>query len=94
VWHGGQKGEPALLASCYRAALELALQNSVHAIAFPGLSTGAYGYPKQQATRIAIGVMREYEEKFEEIICCCFSEEDKKIYEEAVASSEENNRKP
>ncbi len=87
VWHGGRKGEPALLASCYRAALELALQNGVRTIVFPGLSTGAYGYPKQPATRIAVGILREYEEKFEEIICCCFSEEDRKNYEETVASS-------
>ncbi|MFQ5756156.1 MAG: O-acetyl-ADP-ribose deacetylase [Acidiferrobacterales bacterium] len=87
VWHGGQNGESALLASCYRAALELALHTAVRTIAFPGLSTGAYGYPKQQATRIALGVMREHEEKFEEIICCCFSEEDRKIYQEAVVSS-------
>ncbi len=87
VWHGGQQGEPALLASCYRNSLELALRNGVRTIAFPGISTGVYGYPKEQATRIAVGVMREYEEGLEEIICCCFSEEDRKIYEETVASS-------
>ena len=81
VWHGAQKGEAALLAACYRNSLELALRNGVHSIAFPGISTGVYGYPKADASRIAVGVMREYENKFDEIICCCFSEDDRKLYE-------------
>ncbi|MDX1487006.1 MAG: O-acetyl-ADP-ribose deacetylase [Acidiferrobacterales bacterium] len=84
VWHGGHKGEAALLASCYRNSLELALQNNVRTIAFPGISTGVYGYPKANASRIAIGVMREYEGRLDEIICCCFSEEDRKLYEEVL----------
>lgn len=85
VWQGGQQGEAALLASCYRNSFDLALEDGARTIAFPGISTGAYGYPKDEATTIAVGVMREYEDKFEEIICCCFSDEDRKIYEEVVS---------
>ena len=84
VWHGGYKGEAALLASCYRNSFELALQNDVRTIAFPGISTGVYGYPKADASRTAIGVMREYEGRLDEIICCCFSEDDRKSYEEVL----------
>ena len=86
VWHGGQHNEPALLANCYRRSLELALQNGVKTIAFPGISTGVYGYPKDQAAKIAVTVMREYENKFDEIIACCFSEADRKTYEALLTS--------
>ncbi|MHB1143097.1 MAG: O-acetyl-ADP-ribose deacetylase [Sulfuricaulis sp.] len=81
VWHGGRHNEPALLANCYRHSLELALQHDVRSIAFPGISTGVYGYPKDQAAKIAVTVMREHENKFDEIIACCFGEADRKIYE-------------
>jgi O-acetyl-ADP-ribose deacetylase (regulator of RNase III) len=81
VWHGGQRQESELLASCYRTSFELALQHGVRRIAFPGISTGAYGYPKRQAAQIATRVMREYEPRFDEIIACCFSEEDRALYE-------------
>jgi O-acetyl-ADP-ribose deacetylase (regulator of RNase III) len=80
VWHDGQHNEPALLANCYRRSLELALQHGAKSIAFPGISTGVYGYPKDQAAKIAVMAMREYENKFDEIIACCFSEADRKIY--------------
>jgi O-acetyl-ADP-ribose deacetylase (regulator of RNase III) len=81
VWHGGRHNEPALLANCYRHSLELALQHGVKSIAFPGISTGVYGYPKDQAAKIAVMVMREYESRFDEIIACCFSEADRNTYE-------------
>jgi O-acetyl-ADP-ribose deacetylase (regulator of RNase III) len=81
VWHGGKSNEPALLAGCYCNSLELALKHGVKTIAFPSISTGAYGYPKDQAAKIAMMIMREYEKKFDEIIACCFSEADKKLYE-------------
>ncbi len=54
VWHGGGRGEAELLASCYRRSLELAVDNRLATIAFPGISTGIYGYPLEDATRIAI----------------------------------------
>ena len=86
VWHGGESGEPDLLASCYRASLELALEHDVRRIAFPSISTGVYGYPKQQAAEIAVRIMREYEDRFDEIIACCFSESDAAIYRSLLSS--------
>jgi O-acetyl-ADP-ribose deacetylase (regulator of RNase III) len=86
VWHGGQHNESALLANCYRHSLELALQHGVKSIAFPGISTGVYGYPKDQAAKIALMIMREYETRFDEIIACCFSEADRKMYEALLTS--------
>lgn len=81
VWHGGISHEPALLANCYRNSLILALKQGVKSIAFPGISTGVYAYPKDQAARIAVMAMREHENQFDEIICCCYSHGDKLIYE-------------
>ena len=83
VWHGGDQNEAELLGSCYRNAMQVALKHDVRTIAFPGISTGVYGYPKPEAARIAIEVMQEYESKFATIIACCHSEEDLKIYQSA-----------
>lgn len=80
VWHGGGQGEAALLRSCYRNAFELALGKKLKSIAFPGISTGVYGYPVQAAAEIAVSVMREFDPKFERIIACCFSTDDASIY--------------
>ncbi len=55
VWQGGTKSEPELLASCYRNSLLLAERHGLHSIAFPGISTGVYGYPVESAARIALG---------------------------------------
>lgn len=54
VWRGGASGEPALLASCYRRTLELAIAHDVRTLAFPAISCGVYGYPIEAAARIAI----------------------------------------
>ena len=54
VWNGGKRGEPALLASCYRESLKLAVAAGVRSIAFPAISCGVYGYPFAQAVRIAV----------------------------------------
>jgi O-acetyl-ADP-ribose deacetylase (regulator of RNase III) len=86
VWHGGHAGEPLLLASCYHRSLELARKHGARRVAFPSISTGAYGYPKEQAARIAVSVMRQYEQDFDEIIACCYSAADKAIYEEVLAA--------
>ncbi|MCK4707959.1 MAG: O-acetyl-ADP-ribose deacetylase [Gammaproteobacteria bacterium] len=81
VWHGGNDNEASLLESCYRRSLELARQYEVKTIAFPSISTGVYAYPKQQAAEIAIRIMREYEDDFEQIIACCFNKNDLETYQ-------------
>lgn len=86
VWHGGKFNEPALLAGCYRNSLELAHKHGIKSMAFPGISTGVYGYPKDEAAKIAVMIMREYENKFDEIIACCFSTGDKVLYEKLLMS--------
>ena len=58
VWHGGEAGEAALLASCYRRSLEVADELGAVSIAFPAISTGAYGYPPAEAARIAVATLR------------------------------------
>jgi O-acetyl-ADP-ribose deacetylase (regulator of RNase III) len=84
VWHGGSDGEPELLESCYVSSLELALAHDIRSIAFPGISTGVYGFPKEQAVVIAVRAMRSYEQRFERIIACCFSEADAALYREVL----------
>jgi O-acetyl-ADP-ribose deacetylase (regulator of RNase III) len=59
VWHGGARGEPAQLAACYRNSLRLAAEHGVRTIAFPGISTGVYGYPLEDATRLALSTVQE-----------------------------------
>ncbi len=85
VWQGGGVGETELLTSCYRRSMELALTHAVRRIAFPAISTGVYGYPKKEATMIALSTLRECEMRFEEIICCCYSEEDRRLYAQILA---------
>jgi O-acetyl-ADP-ribose deacetylase (regulator of RNase III) len=80
VWHGGSHGESHLLESCYRRSLDLALANNIRSIAIPAISTGVYGYPKQDAAKIALTVLKEYEARFDRIIACCHSREDVEIY--------------
>lgn len=80
VWHGGEQGEDQLLRSCYRRCFEIAREQQVRSIAFPAISTGVYGYPKQAAASIALEEMRAAEKDFERIIVCCFSDEDAEVY--------------
>ncbi len=76
VWSGGHRGEPGLLASAYRASLEIARQEGWRSIAFPAISTGIYGYPLEAATRIAVATVREARAApgtLERVIFACFS---------------------
>ena len=86
VWQGGASHEAERLASCYHRSFELALQYQLRRIAFPSISTGAYGYPKDAAACIAISVMREYEPRFDEIVACCFGVADAELYRRLLAS--------
>jgi len=85
VWHGGDTGEDAQLASCYRRVLDLARENGVRSIAFPAISTGVYSFPKQRAAAIAIDVLRAREGGFERLLACCFSAVEAEIYRAQLA---------
>jgi O-acetyl-ADP-ribose deacetylase (regulator of RNase III) len=86
VWQGGARGEPDLLASCYRNALALAAQHGLRSIAFPAISTGAYGYPIEAATKIAIREARAFQQSHPdmEIRFCCFSSADAAVYRDQL----------
>jgi O-acetyl-ADP-ribose deacetylase (regulator of RNase III) len=84
VWQGGTNYEAALLQACYRNSFEIALENGVRSIAFPAISTGVYGFPKRQATEIAVAVMLAYADRFERIIACCYSEADALLYRQVL----------
>lgn len=87
VWHGGEKNEPQLLASCYRKSLQLAIENNCKTLAFPNISTGVYGYPKEEAAKIAIETVKEFlsaHEQIEKVIFVCFGDENYKLMKEAI----------
>lgn len=89
VWHGGTHGEEALLAGAYRSCLELAEANSLATIAFPAISTGAYGYPLDQATRVALRTILAWLHGHvlpEHVTCVCYDRATLETYEAALAS--------
>ena len=89
VWRGGTSGEPQLLASCYRRALELAAAHDIESIAFPSISTGIYGYPIELAADVAVSTVRGSLRDFEtvrEIVFCCFSSGDLAVYQRIISS--------
>src|SRR5437588_420129 len=79
VWQGGDSNEDELLASCYRAALDLAAANQLTSIAFPAISTGIYGFPADRAARIAVGTVASElaaaPRSISRVVFCCFSEQ-------------------
>jgi O-acetyl-ADP-ribose deacetylase (regulator of RNase III) len=88
VWQGGGRGEPELLASCYRTCVQIAGAHRLVSIAFPGISTGVYGYPKELAARVAVDTVRSEAPKaasVRELVFCCFSAADLQLYEELLA---------
>ena len=93
VWRGGTHGEPALLASCYRTALELARQHQVRSIAFPAISCGVYGYPLEQAGAIAVREARAHEAQFDRIVLAAFDLGVFEILERAVRSKPRNDER-
>jgi O-acetyl-ADP-ribose deacetylase (regulator of RNase III) len=87
VWNGGSKGEPELLANCYRNALKLALAHGVKSIAFPNISTGVYHFPKPRAATIAIQEVQQFvanDSTIEEIYFVCFDDENYFLYKERL----------
>lgn len=86
VWHGGTQNEARFLADCYLNSLKLAKKYQIKTIAFPAISTGAYGYPKQQATEIAIKTVRDYlkNSQLEKVIFVVFNKEDYQLYQKIL----------
>jgi len=87
VWHGGDHGEPELLASCYRKSLALADQHNLKTIAFPAISCGIYRYPIPQAADIAVSTIRDYlnqPSNLEKVILVAFNDEIFDSYEHAL----------
>ncbi|NOX44666.1 MAG: O-acetyl-ADP-ribose deacetylase [Caldiserica bacterium] len=87
VWHGGEKGEPELLAKAYRSCLELARERGLRTIAFPSISTGVYGYPVERAAEVALRAVKAFlegePEPVEEVRFVLFFDADFTAYREA-----------
>jgi len=86
VWQGGTRGEAELLSSCYRESLALARAQGLLTLAFPSISTGAYGYPLAEAASIAVNTVRSEAADLREVVFCCFSADDLAVYEQLLAT--------
>ena len=85
VWTGGEKNEASLLSSCYSRSLSLACDHELATIAFPAISTGAYGYPLMKATQIAVESVTNWQSVYpKNVIFCCFDNQTLNIYEEIL----------
>lgn len=88
VWHGGTKGEPELLASCYRQSMAIAAANGIETLAFPSISTGVFGYPIELAAKIAVVTVQAAIQEYgvvKEVLFCCFSSNDLEIYQRTLS---------
>jgi O-acetyl-ADP-ribose deacetylase (regulator of RNase III) len=84
VWHGGNNNEEKLLAAAYKNSLRLATEYEIKSVAFPNISTGVYGFPKQRAAEIAVDSVKEFlnlTTLIKEIFFVCFDDENYKIYQ-------------
>ena len=84
VWRGGKHGEAELLADAYRNSLKLAVSKGIRTISFPAISTGAYGYPMEEAAEVALKTVRDFledEDKLDEVVFVLFTESAYKVYE-------------
>jgi len=85
VWTGGERNEASLLSSCYTRSLSLACDHELATIAFPAISTGAYGYPLMKATQIAVESVANWQSVYpKNVIFCCFDNQTLNIYEEIL----------
>jgi O-acetyl-ADP-ribose deacetylase (regulator of RNase III) len=87
VWRGGGSEEEKLLANAYRSSLRVAHENGLTSVAFPSISTGAYGYPIEKAARIALGTVKAFLEEtpfLDEVVFVLFSERDYEVYGRAL----------
>jgi O-acetyl-ADP-ribose deacetylase (regulator of RNase III) len=86
IWTGGTRREPELLRRAYERSFQIAReQGTIRSIAFPSISTGAYGFPGPLAAEIALGVMQAHEEDFDRIVACLFDDENVALYAGMVA---------
>ena len=91
VWHGGGQGEAELLASCYRRSLEVAQENALATIAFPAISTGIFGYPPDEAAKVAVKAVADTLPRaggITQVIFCCFDGAAAERHQRALAALE------
>jgi O-acetyl-ADP-ribose deacetylase len=91
VWRGGNNNESLLLESAYQHSLSLAQEKGCNSVAFPNISTGIYGYPKEEAAHIAVRTVRQFlnqNSSPKEVIFCCFDDENFSIYQQLLKESD------
>jgi len=89
IWGGGNRREPELLANCYKNSLKLAVENGIKTISFPSISTGAYGYPMDQAANVALKAVIDFlkkDDSLEEVVFVLFNDMIYKSYESSLKS--------
>ncbi|MCC9166172.1 O-acetyl-ADP-ribose deacetylase [Pontibacter harenae] len=88
VWNGGRKDEATLLQNCYYNSVRIASEKNLQSIAFPNISTGVYGYPKQQAAEVAVQAVKEYLQKNETslkyVLFVCFDDDNYTLYQKLL----------
>lgn len=90
IWRGGGRGEDELLARCYRECLRLAVEHDLRTVAFPSISTGAYGFPVERASRIAVGEIKrflDHNATVERVVAVCFDGRTYQYYVKAAAEA-------
>lgn len=89
VWHGGKNNEAQKLANCYKNSLELAIEHNCKSIAFPNISTGVYGFPKEKAAKIAVKTVNEFlpqNHSIAEVFYVCFDDENLDLVENELSA--------
>ncbi len=92
VWHGGDQGEPELLASCYRRSLEVADELGARTVAFPAISTGIYGYPAEEAAAIAVEAVTSAPTEVETVTLVAFDDRTLELYQRLLGGGRPEGR--